>query len=143
MAPPGRARGSRRLRVALAAYLVVGLALVVSPIGWALNRLTVRMHTAVLHGLGIRSELLRPETYGLLLNVLLFVPAGWLLARLLPAPGALLVGGLAACSALVELVQSGWLDRQGSLVDVLANAAGAALGVLLARARRRGRRIPG
>ncbi|MEO5853350.1 MAG: VanZ family protein [Nocardioides sp.] len=97
--------------------------------GWGLNRLTVRVYVAFAP---VAPAGARPEDYGTALNMLLFVPFGWLLRRATRSPAwvvallALLVSGGA------ELVQLEFLDRQAEVVDVVANGAGALVGALLA-----------
>lgn len=76
------------------------------------------------------------------LNVLLYLPAGALLATATRRPGRALLA-LAGLSLAIEVLQAvtGW--RSGSLGDVVANVIGAALGVCVAlvgrAALRRGR----
>lgn len=75
-----------------------------------------------------------PEWYAAALNVLAFVPLGWLAVGLLRmrVSGAVLL--LMAGSVLVELVQAApGLSRDPSALDVLCNASGALLGALAAR----------
>ncbi|MGY1806349.1 VanZ family protein [Blastococcus sp. SYSU D00669] len=75
------------------------------------------------------------------LNVVLFVPLGFLLALLLRAP----VRGALACALLslgIECYQAALTSRVGAFADVVANSLGAALGataalVVLVVARRR------
>ena len=123
------------------AYAVALALLVFGPWGWALNRATVRLYVFFRSDLPVAPTGALPEHYGLVLNVLLFVPLGaavvlltgwsWWSVTLLAAAG----------SATIEVVQGLWLDRQGSLSDVAANTLGGLLGALavslLARARRR------
>lgn len=80
-------------------------------------------------------------------NVALFVPAGLLLCALLPRTSRWLVWLLCvAVSAGVEAVQLVLPGRYATPVDVVTNAIGAALGVLLhaalARGQRAGRTLP-
>ncbi|SOE00431.1 VanZ family protein [Blastococcus haudaquaticus] len=80
------------------------------------------------------------ERVELVANVLLFVPIGLLLAAALPRTPAWQVWALCSgASLLVEVVQTVLPDRQPTVTDVLANSAGAAVGVLLLRAVRRRR----
>lgn len=97
---------------------------------WGLNRLTVRLYVAFGP---VAPAGLRPEDYGIALNVLLFVPLGWLLARATRRAAWVVVLLALPASAAAELVQLGFLDRQAEVVDVVANAAGALVGALLAR----------
>jgi VanZ family protein len=65
-------------------------------------------------------------------NVLLFVPAGLLLCYAFPRTPRLLVWALCVVvSAGAEAAQYFLPDRDATLVDVLTNATGAAIGVLL------------
>jgi VanZ family protein len=83
-----------------------------------------------------------------LANVALFVPIGLLMRPSLPrAPLSLLLLAAALGSLAIEVAQYALLpDRIPSLIDVLLNAAGAAVGLVLADdvqrlvQRRRGRR---
>ena len=122
-----------------AAVVLVGILL--WPDGWAVNRLVVRVYVVFLD-LGVPPAV-TPEHYAALLNVLAFVPLGWLGVAVLRRRPWVVVAALGAASALVETAQL-WpgLRREPSLVDVACNVAGAALGVLAAsvvagRARRR------
>jgi len=72
-----------------------------------------------------------------LLNVALFVPLGFLPALRRRWPALAVWGALAGLSATIELTQLLLPGRYSSLADVVANAAGAGLGVLLARSRDR------
>ena len=65
-------------------------------------------------------------------NVVLFIPAGLLLAVVLQRP-LLTVGLCVLASACIELAQQRWLpSRVPTLADVEHNGVGAALGVLVA-----------
>lgn len=73
-------------------------------------------------------------------NVILFVPIGLLLCLALPGISRWLIWlSCVLVSAGVELTQSALPDRQTTALDVLTNAAGAGIGVLLAVALRRQR----
>ena len=113
--------------------------LVAGPWGRDLNDLTVRCYTFFRYDWPIAPLWVVPEHYGVLLNVLLFVPVGALLAALLGGRwwAAVLVAGL--CSAAIEAVQSRWLERIGSVDDLVANTLGTALGALALTLRRRRR----
>lgn len=67
-------------------------------------------------------------------NILLFVPAGWLAANLLPQRKRWLVLlGAAVISMGVEMIQAVCLpERVPSPVDVLANTLGAVVGLIVA-----------
>ncbi len=138
--------GDRRVRVALVASYAVALAvLVLGPWGWALNRLTVSLYVQFRYDWPIAPDWVAPEDYGVLLNVLLFVPLGALVVLLTGRPWWWVSAAAALVSGLVELAQWQWLARVSSWTDVLANAVGALVGAvavsLLARpgSRRAGR----
>ena len=145
--------GDRRFLAALVTAYVVGLAVVVtSPWGWELNRLTVRLYVFFRVDWPIAPESIGPEHYGVLLNVLLFMPLGVLLAAATGRPWWWVGLAALAGSALAELVQWGWLARDGSWSDVVANTLGGLVGAVAVsllgrprsrRAGRRGRRRPG
>jgi glycopeptide antibiotics resistance protein len=66
------------------------------------------------------------------LNIAVFVPAGYLLRLLLTrTPPWVVWGSCVLASLAVEAVQFFLPGREPSVVDVLTNATGAALGVLL------------
>lgn len=118
--------------VALAVVYVVGLAvLVAGPWGWPLNRLTVRLYTFFRYDWSIAPDWMGPEHYGVLLNVVLFVPAGALLAVVARRPWWWATLVALAASTAIELVQWLWLEREGGWSDVGANTLGALLGALL------------
>jgi glycopeptide antibiotics resistance protein len=79
-------------------------------------------------------DLRDPAILQLLLNVLLFVPLGFLLARGFPSwPGPAVWALCVLGSVGVEAIQAGFLPgRVPSVVDVAMNGLGAAVGVLLA-----------
>jgi glycopeptide antibiotics resistance protein len=136
----------RRVLAALAVAYGVALAVLVGgPWGWALNRLTVWFYVQFRYRWPIAPDWALPEHYGVLLNVLLFVPVGVLLVAALRLPWWAATA-LAACgSAGIELVQGLFLAREASLTDVVANTVGALLGavavsLLRRRHRRRSRR---
>jgi glycopeptide antibiotics resistance protein len=135
----------RRVLVALVvAYAVALVMLVVAPWGWALNRLTVALYVQFRYDWPLAPDAAVPEHYGMLLNVLLFVPLGVL--------GALLTGRAwwwvtlagALGSVMVELAQRQWLERDASAADVVANTLGALVGaVAVSLLARRGSRRAG
>ena len=135
------------MRAVFVAY-AVGLALLVfAPLGWSLNRMTVRLYFFFRSDMPIAPDGIGPEHYGALLNVLLFVPLGAVLALLISRPWWWVVLPAAVVSSVIELVQGRWLDRVSSWSDLVANTVGALLGAaavsLLARARRRSASRPG
>ena len=75
-------------------YVVVLLLLVMTPISWVLNRLTVRLY--VVGAYDLHQRWLLPEHVGYLLNVLLFVPFGALVVLIARWPWW---PGSAGCSA--------------------------------------------
>ena len=126
----GLLRVRRVLGGVAAAYAVAAIVLVLAPWGWELNRLTVALYTTLRFDVPIAPAWVRPEHVGMLLNVLLFVPAGALLVALARLRWWQAVAVAALASASVETVQSQWLDRVGEWNDLLANTLGAAIGAL-------------
>jgi glycopeptide antibiotics resistance protein len=122
----------RRLRlIAVVTYVVVLLLLVMTPISWVLNRLTVRLY--VVGAYDLHQRWLLPEDVGYLLNVLLFVPFGALVVLIARWPWweAALVA--TAASAAIEVVQYlPVLDREATLADVVCNGLGGLLGAMAA-----------
>lgn len=117
--------------VAGAVAYVVGLAVLVGgPWGSALNRFTVACYVLFRYDWPVAPDWVLPEHYGVLLNVLLFVPFGALFVRLTGRPWWVATAVAAAGSLVIEAVQWRWLDRQGTWSDVAANTAGAAIGAL-------------
>jgi glycopeptide antibiotics resistance protein len=143
----GWTRDRRVLLAVAVAYVVAAAVLVTAPWGWELNRLTVALYARLRYDSPLAPAWMGPEHVGMLLNVVLFVPAGALLVALTPLRwwGAVVLGGLA--SGAVELAQSRWLDRIGEWNDVVANTLGAAIGALAVtllsrhRSRRAGRPV--
>lgn len=138
-------RDRRVLVGAAAAYLVAVAVLVAGPWGQQLNDVTVACYAWFRYHWPLAPLWALPEHYGVLLNVLLFVPAGALLVALTPCRwwGAVAVAALA--SGAVELAQGRWLERIAEWSDVLANSLGAAVGAIAVtllsrhRSRRAGR----
>jgi len=122
----------RRLRlVAVVTYVVVLLLLVMTPISWVLNRLTVGLY--VVGAYDLHQRWLLPEDVGYLLNVLLFVPFGALVVLIARWPwwAAALVA--TAASAAIEIVQYlPVLHREATLADVVCNGLGGLLGAMAA-----------
>lgn len=121
----------RRVLAALAALYLVGLAvLVAGPWGWALNRLTVACYVQLRYEWPIAPAWVGPEHYGVLLNVVLFVPLGASVVLLAGRPWWQAVVLAAAGSTVIEVAQGLWLERQATWQDVAANTVGAAAGAL-------------
>jgi glycopeptide antibiotics resistance protein len=136
-----------RRRLALitgVSYVVVLLLLVLTPISWVLNRLTVRLY--VIGSYDLHQRWLLPEHVGYLLNVLLFVPFGALVVLIARWPWweATLIA--TAVSAAIEVVQYlPVLDREATFADVVSNGLGAlvgAVGAALIRQNHRKRHVP-
>lgn len=130
--------------VALLATYVGGLVVLVTrPWGWELNRLTVRLYVLFRYDWPIAPLWVLPEHYGVLLNVLLFVPFGVLLTLALRRPWwwATTAAALVA-STLIEQAQWRWLERDGSWGDVAANTVGALVGAVAVSLSSRGRARP-
>ncbi|GAB3018436.1 hypothetical protein GCM10011376_00580 [Nocardioides flavus (ex Wang et al. 2016)] len=124
--------------IALALGYGVALAvLVAGPWGWALNRLTVAIWVQLRYDWPLAPNWVTPEHYGVLLNVVLFVPLGALAVLLTRSPWWAVTVLAAGGSAVIEAVQWLWLDRQGTWVDVAANTLGAAVGAAAVTPRRR------
>lgn len=131
-APAARPNGALPRPLRLLAALVLLLyplaagALLLTSDGWAVNRLNVRIWYAVTGAVGLREQV-TPEMFAALANVALFVPFFAALAVLVPTWWWVAAG--AALSIAVELYQGEIGTREQDLVDILANTAGAALGV--------------
>ena len=130
--PPVQQRRARRV---LAVYLlVVGLLTLVPALGPDVTDLFVDVARALgAHHSEGTTALVDATT-----NVVLYVPIGLLLTDVVPRlrpPGVWLL--CVAASATVEFVQIFVPGRTASLLDVGANALGAAIGVLIAQLVRR------
>ena len=123
-------RDHRALLVVAGVYLVGVVVLLAGPWGWELNRITVACYTFFRRDVPIAPAWLTPEHYGMLLNVLLFVPAGALLVALTPCRWWAATALAAVASGAVELAQARWLERIGEGSDVVANTLGAAIGAV-------------
>ena len=116
----------------VSALLLVALAgLLLWPDGEALRRLLLDVYLFGLrHGV---PGWIGPEVYAAALNVLVFVPLGWVGVAVLRRRPATVALGLLVLSATVELAQAlPVLGRVPSLLDVACNAAGGLVGALLA-----------
>ena len=107
-------------------YPLAAGALLLTSDGWAVNRLNVRVWYSVTGAVGLREQI-TPEMFAALANVALFVPFFAALAVLVPTWWLVAAG--AGLSFAVELYQGEIGTREQDLVDILANTAGAALGV--------------
>lgn len=132
--PPRRGRGP--LLVALAVCVAGAAALVLLPIGWPLNRFVVWLFYA---GRDAGSpDWVALEHYEIALNVLLFaVPVAFAAALWPRVKWWQWITAVAVVSATIEVVQLLALPRVASVGDVLANTAGAAVGVGVVIAARR------
>lgn len=127
------------LAAVVAAYLLGLLVLVASPWGWALNRLTVALYVRLRYDWAIAPDWVSPEHYGVLLNVVLFVPLGALAVLVTGRPWWWVTAAAALVSVAIELAQGRWLPRDGSSWDVIANTGGALVGALAVTLRGRAR----
>lgn len=126
-------RVGRLSAAALLTAYVTGLGVLVSqPWGWELNRLTVRLYVLFRNDVPVAPDGVLPEHYGVLLNVLLFVPFGVLLTLALRRPWWWAPLAALVVSTAIELAQWRWLERDGSWVDVAANTCGALIGAVIA-----------
>ncbi|WP_392544990.1 VanZ family protein [Oryzobacter telluris] len=127
--------------VAAGVTAVIGLgvlAVLLWPDGYAVNRAIVAVYV-VFQRLGVPGSV-TPEVYAAVLNVLAFVPLGWLGVVALRRRPSAVFAALVLMSVGVEAVQAlPGLARDPSVVDVVLNGLGAALGVglgTLVRSRR-------
>lgn len=139
--PAREQRPARRSLIValLGACLIGGLAIVLLPIGWMLNRFVVWLYYAG-RSMGI-PPFVTVETYDVALNLLLFALPVALAATLWPRVRWWLWALIAlTLSTTVELVQFAALPRDASAADVLVNTIGAVVGagsVALMRTTRR------
>lgn len=127
----------RRFRVFAVVYGVFVAAMILSPLD------PNRFWNVLYQRFGITWTLRYEIGLDVLVNVLLFLPIGFVVhawrrgaAPPLARDTAVVVLGAAAVSGLLEAAQ--WLigHREVSIVDVVSDAAGAALGCAIDRARR-------
>jgi glycopeptide antibiotics resistance protein len=133
---PGRATqpGSRAARLTLVLLLVVVAFLVLGPLPVDLFRTTVRATRDVVDLLGFNGQAIDKLDVEKACNVLVAVPVGFLLAKGWPAvdPRLWLVAALVG-SFSVEVGQTALLPgRYGTVLDVVLNTTGAAIGLLAA-----------
>lgn len=130
----GSSRWPDVARLALLGYLLVPavLTLTPDPSGSLLQDFYELLRRAVDQVTFGRAGVSLREAEGLA-NVLLFIPAGVLLPLALPRfPLSVLLFGATVASLLIESVQYVFLpDRVPSLLDVLLNGGGAAIGLVL------------
>jgi len=131
--PRSLTRGSRPARLLLAGYLLLAAGLTVGPLPQ--ERMLYAL-VGKLDGLGIFSGDIHLRAVEAPSNVLLFVPLGLLLCWGFPRVPAAAVWAVCVLGSIaVEAGQAGFLPgRDPSLLDVLMNGLGAAIGVLLYRA---------
>ncbi|WP_158597340.1 VanZ family protein [Microbacterium telephonicum] len=117
----------RRIGIALIVYVLLAVALLLSPVGPGeiVERLTTLLQS--FPGGGV----VRQGWVEFAANILLFLPLGLLLTMLSGRPwvGMLLAVGL---SVSAELIQTLLPNRVTSLRDIVANALGTLLGALIA-----------
>ena len=116
----------------MAAYVAGVVVLVTRPWGWELNRLTVHLWAFFRFDLPVVPGRIGPEHYGVLLNLLLFVPFG-VLGRLVARRTWWVVVAALVASSVIELSQWRWLERDGSWADVVANTCGSLVGAVVVR----------
>lgn len=114
----------------LLTYPAAAAVLVLTRNGWAVNRLNVRIWSATLGPGGLRLPI-TPEQFADLANVVLFLIPFAALALLMPSWWWILLG--TAVSSCIETAQYYRGGRDATIVDVLTNTIGAALGVALGR----------
>lgn len=120
----------RRVGTVLALVFAVLLGgVLLWPDGSLVNRGVVELYVVLLDA-GVPSSV-RPEHYAAALNVVAFVPLGWLGVAWLRRRVVVVVAALAGLSATVEALQLlPFLHRETTLLDVVCNTAGAVLGAL-------------
>ncbi len=120
----------RRVGTVLALIFAVLLGgVLLWPDGSLVNRAVVELYVVLLNA-GVPSSV-RPEHYAAALNVVAFVPLGWLGVAWLRRQVVVVVAVLAGLSASVEALQLlPFLHRQPTLLDVVCNTAGALVGAL-------------
>lgn len=131
---PAVARRVRRARIlALILLVLYGSAaavLLLTPDGWAVNRANVEVWYALTSPFGLQN-VITPDMFQAVANIVLFVPAFAALAVLVPTWWWVAVG--AVISAGVETYQLVIGSRQASVPDVLMNTLGALIGVAVGR----------
>ncbi|WP_084269919.1 VanZ family protein [Patulibacter minatonensis] len=133
---------TRAPRLVLAGLLAAAGFLVLGPLPVDLFTETVRATRNVADALGFDGSSIHKLDVEKACNVLIAVPIGFLLARGWPAvdPRRWLAAALAV-SIAVELAQTFVLSgRYGTVLDVVLNTTGAAVGLLLASGVRRPQR---
>ena len=102
--------------------------LLLGPWGHQLHRLTIGLYMFFRTDVPIAPDWARPEHYGALLNVVLFVPVGVVLALVTPWSWWRIALVATFGSATFELSQATIVDRDSSVLDVVTNGLGALLG---------------
>ena len=95
-----------------------------------LRRIGVDFYSAL--GDGMPASV-RPVHYELALYVLLFIPLGWLAHRATQRPMAWVAVGCVWAVVMAEFAQVAFLDRPGSVPEVLAASCGAMLGTFVSQ----------
>lgn len=119
---------SRLLWLALFVSAASFAVLLLGPWSSELNRLTVWLYVYFRTDLPIAPDRALPQHYGALLNVLLFVPVGVVLALLTRWSWWQVALIATLGSTVVELAQATIVDRDSSAQDVVTNGVGALLG---------------
>lgn len=138
----GWLRDHRVLVGVIGAYAAGLGVLVAAPWGWRLNRLTVELYVFFRSDWPIAPSWALPEHYGVLLNVVLFIPLGALLLTATGWSRWRVTIAAALTSGAIELGQWAWLTREASVQDVVANTLGALFGAVAVTLLRRARRPP-
>ncbi len=112
--------------IVLALYPLAAGVLLLTRNGWAVNRANVWVWMHTLGPGGLRLPI-TPEQFADLANVVLFIPPFAALALLVPTWWWVLLG--TAISGGIEYAQHVRGGRDATVVDVITNTAGAALGV--------------
>jgi glycopeptide antibiotics resistance protein len=127
------------LSAAYGGWLMV---LVLTPISPVLNDLTVRLYMIYRYDLSLPGNVL-PQDFGYLLNVLLFIPVGWIVVLVVRRSFGVAVLFAVLVSMAIELVQLvPALHRDATLSDVITNALGGLIGAGVAGYVRKRRASP-
>lgn len=107
-------------------YPIAAGTLLLTSNGWAVNRANVFVWAHLLGPVGLLGAI-TPDRFGDLMNIVLFMPFFAALTVLIPTWWWVAAGFL--ISSAVELYQTTLPARQATIVDVITNTLGAALGV--------------